>query len=76
MKLIYNDPSRSFGGPLDEARTRRRIYQATLARELLRCRDLLSPAAIQGLGVSGRRTIRFGTAILTSSPARRDTVAN
>ena len=76
VKLIYNDPSRSFGGPLDEARTRRRIYQATLARELLRCRDLLPPAAIQGLGVSGRRTTRFGTAILSSMPARRDAIAN
>ncbi len=76
VKLIYNDPSRTFGGPLDEARTRRRIYQATLARELLRCRELLPTAAIQGLGVSGRRTIRFGTAILTSSPWRADAAAN
>jgi len=66
VKLIYNDPSRSFGGPLDEARTRRRIYQATLARELLRCREFLPTSALQGLGVSGRRTARFGTAILTS----------
>jgi len=66
VKLIYNDPSRSFGGPLDEARTRRRIYQATLARELLRCREFLPTAALQGLGVSGRRNARFGTAILTS----------
>ncbi|MGA1044286.1 MAG: glycosyltransferase family 2 protein [Phycisphaerales bacterium] len=72
VKLIYNDPSRSFGGPLDEARTRRRIYQATLARELLRCRDLLPPAAIAGLGFSGRRPSRFGPAILTSSPRRSD----
>jgi glycosyltransferase involved in cell wall biosynthesis len=76
VRLIYNDPSRSFGGPLDEARTRRRIYQATLARELLRCRDLLPPAAIAGLGVSGRRTSRFGTAILTSSPRRSDVPTN
>jgi len=66
VKLIYNDPSRSFGGPLDEARTRRRIYQATLARELLRCREFLPASALQGLGLSGRRTARFGTAILTS----------
>lgn len=66
VKLIYNDPSRSFGGPLDEARTRRRIYQATLARELLRCREFLTTSALQGLGVSGRRNARFGTAILTS----------
>jgi len=65
VRLIYNDPSRSFGGPLDDPRTRRRIYQATLARELLRCREMLPPTALLGLGVSGRRTSRYGTAILT-----------
>jgi glycosyltransferase involved in cell wall biosynthesis len=75
VKLIYNDPSRTFGGPLDEARTRRRIYQATLARELLRCREFLSTAALQGLGVSGRRTARFGTAILTSERRTGTTLA-
>ena len=30
VRLIYNDPSRSFGGPLDDADNRRRVYDATL----------------------------------------------
>lgn len=33
VRLIYNDPTRSFGGPLDEATNRRRVYEATLDRE-------------------------------------------
>ena len=37
VRLIYNDPTRSFGGPLDEPSNRRSIYEATIRRELIRC---------------------------------------
>ncbi len=36
VKLIYNDPDRSFGGPLDDPLNRREVYEATFHRELLR----------------------------------------
>jgi glycosyltransferase involved in cell wall biosynthesis len=77
VRLIYNDPSRSFGGPLDDPKTRLRIYQATLARELIRCHDRLPAASLFGLGLRGhRRTGRFGSAIQTiAAPRRRGTAA-
>lgn len=37
VRLIYNDPNRSFGGPLDDPENRRAVYEATLRRELIRC---------------------------------------
>ena len=40
VRLIYNDPTRSFGGPLDEPSNRRSIYEATIRRELIRCGSL------------------------------------
>ena len=40
VRLIYNDPTRSFGGPLDEPTNRRSIYEATMHRELIRCGSL------------------------------------
>jgi dolichol-phosphate mannosyltransferase len=45
VRLIYNDPTRSFGGPLDEATNRRRIYEATLDRECERWAHRLPVAA-------------------------------
>ena len=36
VRLIYNDPSRSFGGPLDDKGRRLRIYQSTLHEEIIR----------------------------------------
>ena len=42
VKLIYNDPTRSFGGPLDEARNRMASYRDTINRELELCKDRLN----------------------------------
>jgi dolichol-phosphate mannosyltransferase len=41
VRLIYNDPTRSFGGPLDDPGNRLAHYRATMQRELKRCRALL-----------------------------------
>lgn len=49
VKLIYNDPNRSFGGPLDDAAIRLRHYQRVLHSELLRCRDRLPTSALRGV---------------------------
>ena len=37
VRLIYNDPSRSFGGPLDDPRTRLQHYRRTMHHEIERC---------------------------------------
>lgn len=37
VRLIYNDPSRSFGGPLDDKSNRLALYRKTLERECSRC---------------------------------------
>ena len=39
IKLIYNAPNRSFGGPLDDAAQRLAHYQAVFDREMLRHAD-------------------------------------
>ena len=41
IRLIYNDPSRTFGGPLDDSTNRLAVYEATLEREFERCRGRL-----------------------------------
>ena len=41
VRLIYNDPSRSFGGPLDDPENRLSVYRRTFERELVRCADRL-----------------------------------
>lgn len=51
VRLIYNDPSRSFGGPLDEPTRRLQHYRQTLYAELLRCRGRLPETAVRGLQV-------------------------
>ncbi len=48
VKLIYNDPSRSFGGPLDIPRTRLDHYRRVLHCEIKRCADRLPSAALEG----------------------------
>lgn len=45
VKLIYNDPDRTFGGPLNDDGVRYNHYRAVLHRELERHRSKLSPAA-------------------------------
>ena len=37
VRLIYNDPHRSFGGPLDDPVNRLEVYRRTYEQELLRC---------------------------------------
>jgi len=49
VRLIYNDPNRSFGGPLDDPVRRLDAYRCTLHRELWRCRALLPRDATRGL---------------------------
>ncbi len=45
VRLIYNDPTRSFGGPLDNPGSRLALYRRTLCREIERCAHLLPAAA-------------------------------
>lgn len=49
VRLIYNDPNRSFGGPLDDPETRLEHYRCTLHRELARCADRLPVLARRDL---------------------------
>ena len=49
VRLIYNDPTRTFGGPLDIPAERRRHYEETLHNEIGRCIDRLPTAAAAGL---------------------------
>ena len=62
VRLIYNDPSRSFGGPLDNPQNRLEVYRRTMHREIIRCRSRLSENATEGLPVSATcRTMRCDT---------------
>ncbi len=49
VRLIYNDPTRSFGGPLDDADSRLAHYRETLHREIVRCAHRLPGSALAGL---------------------------
>jgi len=49
VRLIYNDPARSFGGPLDDAARRLNHYRETMHREIARCAHRLPRAATHGL---------------------------
>jgi glycosyltransferase involved in cell wall biosynthesis len=49
VRLIYHDPSRSFGGPLDNPTSRLDHYRRTMHREIDRCAAKLPPAATVGL---------------------------
>ncbi|MBT8486240.1 MAG: glycosyltransferase family 2 protein [Phycisphaerales bacterium] len=49
VRLIYNDPSRSFGGPLDDPESRLAHYHRTMHRELKRCAGRLPALALAGL---------------------------
>ncbi len=48
VKLIYNDPNRTFGGPLDDAKIRMAHYRRVLHCELERCADRLPARALAG----------------------------
>lgn len=45
VRLIYNDPSRTFGGPLDQDEVRHAHYREVLEREIERCADRLPASA-------------------------------
>lgn len=45
VRLIYNDPTRTFGGPLNDDRVRLAHYREVFDRELARCADRLPPSA-------------------------------
>ena len=49
VRLIYHDPSRSFGGPLDVPKSRLNHYRCTMHRELERCASALPNGALDGL---------------------------
>ncbi len=49
IRLIYNDPTRTFGGPLNDPETRLTTYRATLHREVSRWADRLPTGASAGL---------------------------
>lgn len=49
VRLIYNDPTRSFGGPLDDPESRISHYRQTLFCELIRCSERLPEHALQGV---------------------------
>jgi glycosyltransferase involved in cell wall biosynthesis len=49
IRLIYNDPSRTFGGPLNDPTTRLKRYRQTLHCELVRCADMLPLDATRDL---------------------------
>ncbi|MEE2906261.1 MAG: glycosyltransferase family 2 protein [Planctomycetota bacterium] len=51
VRLIYNDPSRSFGGPLDDQARRLRFYQSTLYEEIIRLAPHLPAGADEGLAL-------------------------
>lgn len=46
VRLIYNDPNRSFGGPLDNPVHRLNLYRRTMCREIEQCKDRLPVGAL------------------------------
>jgi glycosyltransferase involved in cell wall biosynthesis len=55
VRLIYNDPNRSFGGPLDDPATRLAHYRAVLEKELCEWKGRLPAAALRGVPCCGGR---------------------
>lgn len=49
VALIYNDATRTFGGPLDDPAVRRRHYREVFQRELRRCATMLPASALEGI---------------------------
>lgn len=49
VKLIYNDPTRTFGGPLNDAEVRLAHYRQVLHCELERCAARLPREALEGV---------------------------
>ena len=59
VRLIYNDPNRSFGGPLDDAKVRLAHYRRVLHCELEKWSGRLPRAALAGVneGCAGRDAV-------------------
>ena len=51
VKLIYNDPNRTFGGPMDNPAIRIKHYRRVLHCELEKWAEKLPPVAVEELGV-------------------------
>ncbi|MFO0828261.1 MAG: glycosyltransferase family 2 protein [Phycisphaerales bacterium] len=49
IRLIYNDPNRTFGGPLNDPDQRLAAYRRTMHDEIVRLRSLLPDGAASGL---------------------------
>lgn len=49
VRLIYNDPNRTFGGPLDNADSRLSHYREALHCEIERCAERLPAGAAEGI---------------------------
>jgi dolichol-phosphate mannosyltransferase len=60
VRLIYNDPTRTFGGRLDDAEARLRHYRRVLHREVRRLCDRLPESAGRGVGCEPCRWVRPG----------------
>ncbi len=51
VRLIYNDPTRTFGGPLNNPESRLETYRRTMHNEIIANRSRLPVSATQGLNV-------------------------
>ncbi len=51
VRLIYNDPTRTFGGPLNDSKKRLEAYRRTMHREIIDNHMRLPASAAQGLNV-------------------------
>lgn len=52
IRLIYNDPNRTFGGPLDNNSARLEHYRNTMYHELKRYRNMLPDSACHNLEIT------------------------
>src|SRR6185369_11021400 len=52
VRLIYNDPNRTFGGPLDDADVRLKYYRHVFSRELKRWEGQLAVPETCGCGAA------------------------
>ncbi len=57
VKLIYNDPNRTFGGPMDDPSIRIKHYRRVLHCELEKWAEKLPPVAVEGVdaGCGGKK---------------------
>jgi hypothetical protein len=60
VKLIYNDPNRSFGGPLDNPTVRMAHYRRVLHCELEKWSGKLPPESLEGVDADCGSSLRPG----------------